>query len=75
MIPTKLNEEKKLYFVRRRDKGSELSETHSGMKKKKSMKSRMKAGMDMTETQLGPIKWKNFKHIKSPNYYGNLPQI
>ena len=35
----------------------------------------MKAALDMTETQLGPIKWKNFKHIKSPNYYGNLPQI
>ena len=29
----------------------------------------------MTETQLGPIKWKNFRHMKSPNNYGNLPQI
>ena len=64
-------EERKQYMAKRQTKLTDISEMgkKTNMKKKQPAKKQL---IDMTETQLGPIKWKNFRNMKSPTHF---PQI
>ena len=75
LINSKLNEERKQYLGKRQNKISETPDARKTNMKKKRPQKGPKPLIDMTETQLGPIKWKNFRNMKSPTNYPNLPQI